>query len=334
MLRDFGLVTVIDLAVSLLGVLAVLPAVLVARRAPPARRGPPSLGAPLAALSRYEGRAARADARGLRGRAARVDHAELGGDRDGGVEGAAGGGRAAAVRDAAVDVAVPRALRRERRDRGRPGRGGRKPACEVRGADVLNSCELAEGGPFVLAFVFEPVARCREQIPRARAGGGAPPRRQVPDRRRALRRRRRPLAGLQPAGRLRPRRRGRERVRGRRLPDDHLRAARREGRGLDGRAARRGRARGLGAPDCAAEPPIASGRRSRAARRPARLVRLHGRAQPAAPLLARAAPAPARAVGPPRRRARDHPGHARDPARPTGSSPGAWASSAAARPRS
>jgi predicted RND superfamily exporter protein len=30
MLRDFGLVTVVDLAVSLLGVLAVLPAVLVA----------------------------------------------------------------------------------------------------------------------------------------------------------------------------------------------------------------------------------------------------------------------------------------------------------------
>ena len=39
MLRDFGLVTVIDLAVSLLGVLVVLPAVLVARRAPRSRRG-------------------------------------------------------------------------------------------------------------------------------------------------------------------------------------------------------------------------------------------------------------------------------------------------------
>jgi hypothetical protein len=45
------------------------------------------------------------------------------------------------------------------------GAAGTKPACEVRGADVLNSCELAEGGPFVLAFVFEPVARCRAQIP-------------------------------------------------------------------------------------------------------------------------------------------------------------------------
>ena len=40
MLRDFGLVTVIDLAVSLLGVLAVLPAVLVAGRAGCARAAP------------------------------------------------------------------------------------------------------------------------------------------------------------------------------------------------------------------------------------------------------------------------------------------------------
>jgi hypothetical protein len=45
------------------------------------------------------------------------------------------------------------------------GAAGAKPACAVRGKDVLNSCELAEGGPFVLAFVFEPVARCRAQVP-------------------------------------------------------------------------------------------------------------------------------------------------------------------------
>jgi len=49
--------------------------------------------------------------------------------------------------------------------KGDQGAAGAKPACEVRGADVLNSCELAEGGPFVLAFVFEPVARCRAQLP-------------------------------------------------------------------------------------------------------------------------------------------------------------------------
>ena len=41
MLRDFGLVTVIDLSVSLLGVLAVLPAVLDARRAPRPDPAPP-----------------------------------------------------------------------------------------------------------------------------------------------------------------------------------------------------------------------------------------------------------------------------------------------------
>jgi hypothetical protein len=45
------------------------------------------------------------------------------------------------------------------------GAAGTKPACSVRGKDVLNSCELAEGGPFVLAFVFTPVEKCRAQVP-------------------------------------------------------------------------------------------------------------------------------------------------------------------------
>ncbi len=48
MLRDFGLVTVVDLAVSLLGVLAVLPAVLVLaerRAGRPARRGRAAIAA-------------------------------------------------------------------------------------------------------------------------------------------------------------------------------------------------------------------------------------------------------------------------------------------------
>jgi hypothetical protein len=45
------------------------------------------------------------------------------------------------------------------------GAAGARPACEVRGPEILNVCELAEGGPFVLAFVFHPVARCRAQIP-------------------------------------------------------------------------------------------------------------------------------------------------------------------------
>jgi hypothetical protein len=45
------------------------------------------------------------------------------------------------------------------------GAAGSRPACSVRGPDVLNSCELAERGPFVLAFVFHPVERCRAQLP-------------------------------------------------------------------------------------------------------------------------------------------------------------------------
>ena len=37
-------------------------------------------------------------------------------------------------------------------------------ACDVRGEDVLNVCELAERGPVVLAFFAEPIARCVDQI--------------------------------------------------------------------------------------------------------------------------------------------------------------------------
>ena len=37
-------------------------------------------------------------------------------------------------------------------------------ACDVRGEDVLNVCELAERGPVVIAFFAEPVARCDDQI--------------------------------------------------------------------------------------------------------------------------------------------------------------------------
>jgi hypothetical protein len=44
------------------------------------------------------------------------------------------------------------------------GSAGARPACSVRGPQILNSCELAERGPFVLAFVFAPVRQCREQI--------------------------------------------------------------------------------------------------------------------------------------------------------------------------
>jgi thiol-disulfide isomerase/thioredoxin len=37
-------------------------------------------------------------------------------------------------------------------------------ACEVRGEDVLNVCELAERGPVVLAFFAEPSDRCDDEI--------------------------------------------------------------------------------------------------------------------------------------------------------------------------
>jgi hypothetical protein len=45
------------------------------------------------------------------------------------------------------------------------GAAGARPACAVRGPQVLNVCELREQGPFVLAFVFHPVDRCRAQLP-------------------------------------------------------------------------------------------------------------------------------------------------------------------------
>ena len=48
----------------------------------------------------------------------------------------------------------------------RPGQGelGARPACEVRGPRVLNSCELGERGPVVLAFVVTGVDRCERQV--------------------------------------------------------------------------------------------------------------------------------------------------------------------------
>jgi hypothetical protein len=37
-------------------------------------------------------------------------------------------------------------------------------ACEVRGPEVLNVCELAERGPVVLTFFAEPVERCADEV--------------------------------------------------------------------------------------------------------------------------------------------------------------------------
>jgi hypothetical protein len=43
------------------------------------------------------------------------------------------------------------------------GSAGSRPACDVRGPDVVNSCALADRGPVVLTFLAEPVEDCRRQ---------------------------------------------------------------------------------------------------------------------------------------------------------------------------
>ena len=44
------------------------------------------------------------------------------------------------------------------------GRQGDRPACEVRGPDILNSCQLAERGPVVIAFVAARSEACDRQV--------------------------------------------------------------------------------------------------------------------------------------------------------------------------
>ena len=44
------------------------------------------------------------------------------------------------------------------------GAAGSRPACEVRGPDVLNGCELWERGPVVLAFFATRGGRCIDQL--------------------------------------------------------------------------------------------------------------------------------------------------------------------------
>jgi hypothetical protein len=44
------------------------------------------------------------------------------------------------------------------------GPAGDRPACSVRGPDVLNVCELAERGPVVLAFVVTRSGDCARQV--------------------------------------------------------------------------------------------------------------------------------------------------------------------------
>lgn len=44
------------------------------------------------------------------------------------------------------------------------GQQGSRPACEVRGPDIVNSCQLAERGPVVLAFLATRSERCDRQV--------------------------------------------------------------------------------------------------------------------------------------------------------------------------
>ena len=44
------------------------------------------------------------------------------------------------------------------------GEAGDRPACSVRGPGILNSCELAERGPFVLAFLATRGTECTRQL--------------------------------------------------------------------------------------------------------------------------------------------------------------------------
>jgi AhpC/TSA family len=46
----------------------------------------------------------------------------------------------------------------------RQGQRGRRPACQVRGPDVLNSCQLTAGAPAVLAFVATEEPQCATQL--------------------------------------------------------------------------------------------------------------------------------------------------------------------------
>jgi hypothetical protein len=50
----------------------------------------------------------------------------------------------------------------------RPGQGqrGRRPACEVRGPDILNVCQLYADAPLALAFVATGAGRCAAELDR------------------------------------------------------------------------------------------------------------------------------------------------------------------------
>ena len=165
MLRDFGLVTVVDLTVSLLGVLVVLPAVLVlAERRAAVRRAPEP-----AAARRRE--AARALIVGVLAVAA-IAYISY---------------NSIAPRAPARAASRPAASCRRSPPRSRCRTSRATPTCRATSAarTILNVCELAERGPVVLAFFAEPIARCDRPDRRPRPPAPAIPGRPVRRRRHA-----------------------------------------------------------------------------------------------------------------------------------------------------
>jgi hypothetical protein len=55
------------------------------------------------------------------------------------------------------------------------GAAGDRPACSVRGRGILNSCQLAERGPFVLAFLATRGTECTGELDRLQRQGARHP---------------------------------------------------------------------------------------------------------------------------------------------------------------
>ena len=131
----------------------------------------------------------------------------------------------------------PSQARRRRATSPRAGRARRAKACDVRGPDILNSCELAERGPVVLAFFATRSKRCdATRSTCSTACAGASPTSAFAADRGA----RRPRATCAPLVRKHGWRLPvgydhdgavTNALRGRDLPDDHVRATRRQGGG-------------------------------------------------------------------------------------------------------
>jgi hypothetical protein len=79
------------------------------------------------------------------------------------------GSRGPAVGERLPPFAMPLALSRSDADANiatHPDSGpeGSRPACSVRGREILNVCALAERGPVVLAFLVTRSGRCEDQV--------------------------------------------------------------------------------------------------------------------------------------------------------------------------